>query len=120
MKRVQEALAGIIQSYADVYRPIRRDQSPPDQYVVYVTQTTEDEHWDDEVRSTKTFVYMNMWSAGDPTEKAREIRRAMRAAGFAMSEESTGSSSGTDYAEGPKLHCVSWTWICRDVVENGD
>ena len=121
MKRVQEALAGIIDAYADVYRPLKADQSPPQQYAVYVTRTVEDEHFDDEARSTKTFVYMNLWSSIDPTDMAKRIRRAMRAAGFGMAEESTGSGSGeADYAEGSKRHCVSWTWVCRDGVDDGD
>lgn len=120
MRQVQEALKGIIDAYADVYRPLKADMSTPAQYAVYVTQTTEDEHWDDEAQSMKTFVYMNLWSKSNPTEKAREIRRAMREAGFAMAEESTGSSSGeAAYAEGPKLHCVSWTWVYRERIEDG-
>lgn len=121
MKRVQEALNGVVPAFMDVYRPTAADQSAPEQYVQYVTNATEDEHWDDEARTTKTFVYMNLWSKGDPTEKARQIRKAMRKAGFGMAEESTGSSSGeADYAEGPKLFCVSWTWVCRDEVNDGD
>ena len=121
MKRVQEALAGTVVAYADVYRPLREDQNPPQQYAVYVTRTVEDEHADDEARITKTFVYMNLWSKIDPTDKARQIRKAMRAAGFGMAEESTGTGSGeADYAEGSKRHCVSWTWVCWDGVDDGD
>lgn len=121
MRQVQEALKGIIDVYADVYRPLNRQQRAPESYAVYVTQTMEDEHWDDEARAEKTFVYMNLWSAKDPTEKAKAIRRAMRRAGFAMAEESTGSSSGeADYAEGTKMHCVSWTWVWREAIDDGD
>lgn len=121
MRQVQEALKGIIDVYADVYRPTNKRQKAPGQYAVYVHQAVEDEHWDDEAQSMKFFVYMNLWSEGDPTEKAKEIRRAMRKAGFSMAEESTGSTSGeAAYAEGPKMHCVSWTWVLREAINDGD
>ena len=117
MRQVQEALKGIVPVYADTYRATDKKQTAPKQYAVYVTRTIEDEHWDDDVQTLKTFVYMNLWSADDPTEKAKEIRRAMRGAGFCMDEESTGSTSGeADYATGAKLHCVSWTWVYREAV----
>lgn len=120
MKEVQNALRGIIPVSQDVYRPENAAQDAAEQYAVYVTSTTEDEHWDDEARSLKTFVYMNLWSRTDPTEMAKTIRKAMRAAGFSMAEESTGSTSGeADYAEGPKYFCVSWTWVFRQEVDDG-
>lgn len=121
MRQVQEALRGIIAVSQDVYRPNSADMSTPAEYAVYVTSTTEDEHWDDEARSLKTFVYMNLWSRTDPTEKARAIRQAMRAAGFNMAEESTGNTRGeANYAEGSKYFCVSWTWVYRECVDDGD
>ena len=121
MREVQEAMRGIVQVSKDVYRPGRADEAAPAQYVVYVTRAMEDEHWDDEAQSMIFYVYMNLWSATDPTEKAKEIRRAMRKAGFGMEEESTGSTSGeADYAEGPKMFCVSWTWVLRRAVQDGD
>lgn len=121
MKQVQNALKGIIDVYADVYRPTNRSQTAPGQYAVYVTQTVEDEHWDDKARSLKTFVYMNLWSEGNPAETAKAIRRAMRKAGFSMAEESTGSSKGeANYAEGAKMFCVSWTWVYREEIDDGD
>lgn len=120
MRQVQEALRGIIAVSQDVYRPGDAAQDAAGQFAVYVTSTTEDEHWDDEARSLKTFVYMNLWSRTDPTEKAREIRRAMRAAGFGMAEETTGNTKGeARYAEGPKYFCVSWTWVLRECVDDG-
>lgn len=120
MKQVQEALKGIIAASQDVYRANDAGQETPEQFVVYVTSTTEDEHWDDEARSMKTFVYMNLWSRTDPTEKARQIRKAMRAAGFSMAEETTGSTKGeARYAEGSKYFCISWTWVYRECVEDG-
>lgn len=121
MKQVQEALKNIIQVQQDVYRPTGADMSAPAQYAVYVTSAMEDEHWDDEAQSMKTFVYMNLWSRTDPTEKAREIRKAMRGAGFGMAEESTGNTRGeANYAEGPKYFCVSWTWVYRERIDDGD
>ena len=121
MKQVQDALKGIIQVQQDVYRPRNAQESTPAQYAVYVTSSMEDQHWDDEARSMKTFVYMNLWSRTDPTEKAKEIRKAMREAGFSMAEESTGNTRGeANYAEGPKYFCVSWTWVYWENVEDGD
>lgn len=120
MRQVREALKGVIAVSQDVYRPEDAAQEAPSQYAVYVTSTTEDEHWDDEARTLKTFVYMNLWSRTDPTEKARQIRQAMRAAGFSMAEESTGSTKGeASYAEGSKYFCVSWTWVYREVITDG-
>lgn len=121
MRQVQEALRGIVQAHQDVYRPARADMQAPAQYAVYTTITTEDEHWDDEVQSIKTFVYLNLWSEGNPTGTAKAIRQAMRKAGFSMAEESTGSTTGTaDYAEGTKRFCVSWTWVYRERIDDGD
>lgn len=121
MRAVQDALRNIISVSQDVYRPGDAAQDAAGQFAVYVTSTTEDEHWDDEARSLKTFVYMNLWSRTDPTEKAKEIRRAMKAAGFSMAEESTGSTKGeANYAEGCKYFCVSWTWVYRERAEDGD
>lgn len=121
MKQVQDALKNIIQVQQDVYRPDSADMSTPAQYAVYTTVATEDEHWDDEAQSMKTFVYMNLWSQTDPTEKAKEIRKAMKEAGFSMAEESTGNTRGeANYAEGPKYFCVSWTWVYREVITDGD
>ena len=121
MRQVQEALAGIVAVHADVYKATNRGQEAPAQYVTYVTTTTEDEHWDDEVQSMKTFVYMNLWSKENPTGKAKAIRKAMQKAGFSMAEESTGSSGGeAKYAEGPGMYCVAWTWVYREAVSDGD
>ena len=120
MRQVQEALKGIIAVSQDVYRPGDAARDAAGQYAVYVTSTTEDEHWDDEARSLKTFVYMNLWSRTDPTEMAKTIRKAMKAAGFSMAEESTGGTNGeADYAEGTKRFCVSWTWVFRQEVDDG-
>nr|DAU88153.1 MAG TPA: protein of Unknown Function (DUF1259) [Caudoviricetes sp.] len=80
--------------------------------------TTEDWHADDAYQSIRTYVYMNLWSMGDPTDTAKAVRAAMREAGFAMSEESTGATTGESYyAEGPNLFCVRWTWVYWEAAE---
>ena len=69
MKQVQDALKDIgIPVFAGVWRPTEGQQNPPSQYMVYSSTTTEEAHQDDKVVSYKTFVYLNLWSDGDPTE----------------------------------------------------
>lgn len=118
MKQVQEALKNIVPAYQDVYRPAGKNQAQPEQYIVYTTMTTEDWHADDAYQSIRTYVYMNLWSMGDPTNTAKAVRAAMREAGFAMSEESTGATTGESYyAEGSNLFCVRWTWVYWEAAE---
>lgn len=112
MNKVLEALRGIIPIYHDEYRPDNKRQSAPSQYVTFVTMTVEDAHADDMCLEVKTYVYMTLWSQSDPTDMAARIRNAMRAAGFAMSEEKTGASSGDSYyTEGANYFGVRWTWV---------
>lgn len=118
MRQIQEALKNIVPVYQDAYRPTAKSQAQPDQYIVYTTMTTEDWHADDAYQSIRTYVYMNLWSMGDPTDTAKAVRAAMREAGFAMSEESTGATTGESYyAEGPNLFCVRWTWVYWEAAE---
>ena len=118
MKLIQEALKDIVPVYQDAYRPTGKNQAQPEQYIVYTTMTTEDWHTDDAYQSLKTYVYMNLWSIGDPTNTAKAVRAAMREAGFSMSEESTGATTGESYyAEGPNLFCVRWTWVYWEAAE---
>ena len=113
MNRVLEALRGIIPVYHDEYRPDNKRQTAPDQFATFVTMTIEDSHSDDVCTGLKTFVYMTLWSKQDPSDMAARIRDAMRAAGFAMSEERTGASSGDSYyTEGGNYFGVRWTWVC--------
>lgn len=46
-------------------------------YLVYSTTTKEETHFDDQVIGIKTFVYLNIWSKGDPTLMAGLVRKAM-------------------------------------------
>lgn len=118
MKQVQNALKNIVPVYQAAYRPTAKSQAQPDQYIVYTTMTTEGWHADDAYQSIRTYVYMNLWSMGDPTNTAKAVRAAMREAGFAMSEESTGATTGESYyAEGPNLFCVRWTWVYWEAAE---
>lgn len=119
MKLVQDALKGIgIPVFPDAWRPMGENQNPPAQYCVYTTSTVPDEDWDDGMRSTRMYVYLNLWSEGDPTAMAKRIREAMISARFGMAAESTGSSSSTRYDESTHRHAVFWTWVLH-MDENG-
>lgn len=120
MKQVQTALQGIgIPVMAGVWRATSRSQNPPSQYVVYSSTTTESSHADDRVTSTQTYVYLNLWSEIDPTEKANEIRDAMYAAGFFMLEESDKGYNQPAYETDTRTYAVQWTWVWREEVDYG-
>ena len=88
MKRVQQALADLgIPVFAGIWRATSSSPNAPDQYLVYSTTTKEETHFDDRVIATRTFVYLNLWSAGDPTLTAARVREAMYSAGFGMDLE---------------------------------
>lgn len=118
MKQVQQALSGVdIPVYAGIWRPTASGQNPPAQYAVYATTTTEDVHLDDTVVSLKTFVYLNLWSDGDPTDTAARIRSAMYAAGFIMVEETDMGYNQPAYDSATRQYNVHWTWCLRSSVE---
>lgn len=117
MRQVQEALKNIgIPVFPDVWRPAGPDQNPPAQYCVYTTSLVPDDDWDDDMRVTRTYVYMSMWSEGDPTDMAARIRTAMRAAGFGMIEQETGSGLSTHYDETTAQYSVHWTFVLYEEV----
>jgi len=117
MKQVQEALSGLgIPVMAGIWRATSTSQNPPPQYVVYSTTTTEAAHQDDHVQSFRTYVYLNLWSEGDPTETADTIRRMMYAAGFSMIEESDKGYNQPAYDSATRLYTVQWTWCYRQEV----
>ena len=120
MRMLQEALAPTgLPTYAAIWKPTADHPSPPAQYLVYSSTTTEDEHYDDAPISTKTFVYLNLWSTGDPTDAAKAVRRAMRAAGFSMVEESDRGNSDPAYDTQADLFTISWTWVHREEIDDG-
>ena len=120
MRMLQETLAPTaIPVYAAIWKPTAAYPNPPDQYLVYSTTTTEDEHFDDEPVSTKTFVYLNLWSTGDPTDAAKTVRRAMRAAGFSMVEESDRGYNNPAYDVQADLFTIAWTWVHREEIDDG-
>ena len=58
MKRVQNALRNIgIPVFAGAWKATAENTTPPHQYLVYTTQTYEDEHWDDANRRYRVYVY---------------------------------------------------------------
>ena len=120
MRKLQEALAPTgLPAYPAIWKPSADHPNPPDQYLVYSSTTAEDEHFDDAPISTKTFVYLNLWSMGDPTDAARAVRRAMRAVGFAMVEESDRGYNNPAYDVQADLYTVAWTWVIREEIDDG-
>lgn len=121
MKQVQSALATLgIPVLAGVWRSASANQNPPQQYVVYSTTKTEASHHDDAVTSYKTFVYLNLWSDGDPTETADRIRQMMYNYGFVMVEESDKGYNQPAYDTATRQFTIQWTWLWReDVISHG-
>ncbi len=100
MKRVQNALRSVgIPVFAGAWKATAEHTTPPPQYLVYTTQTYEDEHWDDANRRYRVYVYLNLWSTVDPTE-------TMRKAGFAFSDEAV------SYNDDTRQTLVAWIWVC--------
>ena len=108
MKIVQDALRPIgIPAFAGAWKPTAAQPTALDQYLVYTTMTREDEHWDDAFRRYRVYVYLNLWSAHDPTVAIASVRAAMRQGGFALLEESD------SYNADARQTLVAWTWIIR-------
>lgn len=117
MKQVQAALRDLpIPVYAGIWRATSSQQNPPPQYVVYSTTTTESAYEDDVPTLYRTFVYMNLWSDGDPTEMRYRIRKAMYAAGFGMVEESDKGYNQPSYDTATQQYTVQWTWCLAEPV----
>ena len=61
MKRVQDALSSLgIPVFAGAWKATAEGVTPPPQYLVYTTQTYEDEHWDDANRRYRVYIYLNL------------------------------------------------------------
>jgi hypothetical protein len=112
MKSVQDALASVgVPVAAGVWRPTANQPNPPPQYLIYSTSTTENTHQDDGVDTYRTFVYLSLWSDCDVTETARNVRRAMRAAGYGMIEESDKGYNQPAYDDLSRRFTMQWTWV---------
>lgn len=106
MEIVQKALEPTgIPTFATAWKATQKHQSAPETYIVYNTMTVETEHWDDENRRYKVYVYLNLWTKADPTDSVRSIRKVMRAAGFGMAQEITSYEDDTGYT------LVACTWV---------
>ncbi|NLV85439.1 MAG: hypothetical protein GXY60_12820 [Spirochaetales bacterium] len=113
MKIVQDALRPTgIPAFAGAWRPTATQPTAPEQYLVYTTMTREDEHWDDAFQRYRVYVYLNLWSANDPTTAISTVRAAMRQAGFAMLEESD------SYSAEARQALVAWTWVFWSEPDN--
>ena len=103
MKRVQAALRSVgIPVFAGAWKATAENATPPRQYLVYATQTYED----DANRRYRVYIYLNLWSTVDPNEAIRLVRAAMRKAGFAFSDEAV------SYNDDTRQTLVAWTWVC--------
>ena len=121
MKRVQDALKPTgIPAFPGAWKPTASQPTAPAQYLVYTTMTTEDEHWGDDLRRYRVYVYLNLWSDTDPTDTAVRIRSAMYNAGFAMIEESDRGYNMPAYDSATRQYTVQWTWCLREEVHHGD
>lgn len=121
MKQVQDALKNVgVPAFVGIWRATSSNHNPPDQYIVYSTTTKEEEHFDDCVVATKTFVYMNLWSKGDPTKTAALVRKTMYAAGFGMVEETDQGYNQPAYDTAARLFAVQWTWSLYKEVPLGN
>lgn len=115
MKRVQEALRPTgIPAFAGAWKSTVEYPVTPEQYMVYTTMRTEDEHWDDEARRYRVYVYLNLWSKNDPTPAILQVRAAMRQAGFAFVEETDQVADDSGYNEDTRQYLTSWTWVCME------
>ena len=118
MKQVQDALRDIgIPVFAGIWKPTTGQGSPPAQYLVYSSTTKEETHFDDRVIAVKTFVYLSLWSIGDPTQAAVLVRNAMYAAGFGMVEETDQGYNQPAYDAATRLYSTQWTWSLYEDVE---
>lgn len=106
MKQVQDALSLIgIPTFAGAWKATAEHPSVPDEYLVYTTMTTEDEHWDDALRRYRIYIYLNLWTVLDPTETIQRVRAAMRSSDFAMQDETD------SYNDDTRQTLVAWTWV---------
>ena len=117
MKQVQQALSGLsIPVFAGVWRATSSNPNAPEQYLVYSSTTKEETHFDDQVIATRTFVYLSLWSMGDPTQAAATVRSAMYAAGFGMVEETDQGYNQPAYDTATRLYSVQWTWSLYEEI----
>ena len=74
-QRVKNTVMGRIKTddLLSGYKATAENTTPPQQYLVYTTQTYEDEHWDDANRRYRVYVYLNLWGTVDPTEVIDEV-----------------------------------------------
>lgn len=106
MRQVQDALRPTgIPAFAGAWKSTPGQPEAPDQYIVYTTMKTEDEHWDDRYRNYRVYVYLNLWIMSDPTEAARAVREAMHSAGFSMYDERDSYNADT------RQTLIAWTWV---------
>lgn len=105
MRLVQTALAPTgLPCFASAWLPTQAQSAPPAAYLVYTLSRREARHSDDAATAWSLYVYLEMYSAGDPTQARRAVDRAMYGAGFAMVEQRE------KYDATSEQYRVSWTW----------
>ena len=105
MRLVQTALAPAgLPCFASARLPTQKQATPPATYLVCTLSHREESHADDAATAWSLYVYLELYSAGDPTQARRAVDRAMYGAGFAMVEERE------TYDATSEQYRVSWTW----------
>lgn len=116
MRRVQTALAPTgLPCFASAWLPTQAQSAPPGAYLVYTTSRREARHADDGITAWSLYVYLELYSAGDPTQARRAVNGAMYGAGYAMVEERE------SYDAASEQYRVSWTWGAQpDTAEEAE
>ena len=109
-------LADIVPTYSRVWKPTATNKQPPAAYCVYTSMTTEAYHADDHTTAYRTYIYLNLWTKGNPSIYLPRIRNAMYDAGYAMVEERADS-----YEDDNDYYLTAWTWVIEtDAESDGD
>ncbi len=88
MRLVQTALAPTgLPCFASAWLPTQAQSAPPAAYLVYTLSRREARHSDDVTTAWSLYVYLELYSAGDPTQARRAVDRAMYGAGVGMGEQ---------------------------------
>lgn len=112
MKIVQDSLKKTgIPSWSQIWQSTEECKTPPSQYYVYSYMLKPDEFQDDRHTSYAIYLYLQLWSYGDPTDAIETTRRVMFADGWAMEEETTKGYKQPAYDEMTDQYCVIWTWV---------
>ena len=105
MKDIQDALAPVgVPCFPGAWKPTDAQGDMPDTYIAYTVTRYEYAHADDVLNTYSVYVYLTLFTTGDPTELRVLVRNAMRADGYALYEERD------DHDETSGRNMVAWTF----------